>query len=235
MGPGARGTRSYGTASDSLLATVQITSITIDWPHDILDQLTQVPQPHRFPWLLYRVLRALRKFVKNADDGVLVASPVANRSFDTIGFMAMSVAYYLKPNMTYDEWVDHMVAAQSKPLEYGLGRLRRLPFHPETGFKVTPFMVEWTGGSTWLHEIEWPDVSFKQRDIMPFNIKMSETHISMSYLWTKVLFDVLWEEIIHPTSKSISSLLERYQTVNSKAKTSKVRRIVLLISRCTYS
>jgi len=160
--------------------------------------------------------------MKNPDQGLLVISPVANRALDTVGFLAILVAYYLKPSMAYDEWVSHIMLAQSNPLDHAIGRIENLPYHQESGFAVTPFFCEWRSGGTWFDDVQLYDVAFTQREYKCFHITMSEVNVGFTYFWTRDLLNILFEEIIHPTNLNKFSLLRRFQPSAKAKKNSEV-------------
>ena len=128
--------------------------------------------------------------------------------------------------MTYDEWVNHMMYVQANPLDHAMARIMSLPYHPESGFPVSPFFCEWRSGGTWFDDIQLNDVPFKQREYKCFHISMSENDVAFTYFWTKDLLNIVWEEIVHPTSLNKCNLLEG-------AKLTKMIKHAEVISLCS--
>jgi len=108
-----------------------------------LTELEGLAQPARFPWLLFRVVRALSRFTTQPDGGMVVASTVGHRdhvAMETVGCMVATVLYRWRGDMGWEEWLEHVITVQGQcevPLE-ALG----LPLHPESHTPLTPVMVD---------------------------------------------------------------------------------------------
>jgi len=113
------------------------------WPMAWLTEMEGLAQPARFPWLLFRVARALSRFTTHPDEGMVVASTVGHRdhvAMETVGCMVATVLYRWRGDMGWEEWLEHVITVQGQcevPLE-----ALRLPLHPESHTPLTPVMAD---------------------------------------------------------------------------------------------
>ena len=138
----------------SALYSTEVVTFRRAWPDSVLQVISYLPQPDRFPWLLQRLMEAASRFTSSPGEGLVVASVVGNHWIDTVGPMVSTVLYRWRPGMSFKEWKAHIVSIQSgAEAQVSLASLG-LPTHPESRLPITPFMVTWSESRWWLDDID---------------------------------------------------------------------------------
>ena len=180
------------------------TTYTRAWPASVVEELSRLPQPDRFPWMLHRVMRAASRFTSNAEKGLVVASVVGNHWIDTVGPMVSTVLYRWTPGMLWEEWQAYVVGVLSEAESQVSLQSLRLPTHPESHLPLTPFMVTWENNRVTSYDADAGDMdrALQQVSQPGVQIELSEQGMSAVYGWSEVVWESLWREVVSESDHS---------------------------------